>query len=188
MVSLVLIIAAIIIALIFYGINNRQNPELQTKVDFLDYGYIFPASGAKISSLQTMEISFNYNVQVVDGASAVAIYDAEGNEVKVTQEVRLKAGFSNVVEISFGRTVTLDDSKQYTIIIPAGTIQTLGDATNINPEICVNYIGLNPIANNKNTKLQKKAKESKKIAKDSEQTAKVSKSQLKQKYHLYHLY
>lgn len=115
--------------------------ELSKSVDLLGNYTITPADGKKFSSLQSMQISFERNIEVVGDASSVAIFDAEGNEVKAANKVDLKAGQTKVIEISFGRAATLEDDKQYTVVIPAGMIQISGDAEQQNKEIRVSYTG-----------------------------------------------
>lgn len=115
--------------------------ELSKKVDLLGNYTISPANGKIFSSLQTMQISFDRNVEVIGDASMVAIFDSEGNEVKAANKVDLKAGQSKVVEINFGRAVTLEANKSYNVVIPAGMIQIAGDPEQKNKEITVCYRG-----------------------------------------------
>lgn len=115
--------------------------DLAKQVDLLGNYTITPADGEKFSSLQTMEIAFDRNVEIAGEAGDVVILDADGNEVKAANKVELKAGQSKIVELSFGRAVTLEDGKQYSVVIPAGTIQIAGDADNGNKEIRVSYTG-----------------------------------------------
>lgn len=115
--------------------------ELSKKVDLLGNYTITPANGKKFSSLQTMQITFDRNIEVVGDASSVAIYDSENNEVKVANKVDIKTGQTKVVEINFGRAVTLEANKRYRVVIPAGMIQIAGDPEQKNKEIVVNYNG-----------------------------------------------
>ena len=115
--------------------------ELSKQVDLLGNYTITPAFGKKFSTLQTMQIAFDRNVEVVGDASSVAIYDSEGNEIKAANKVDLKAGQTKVIEINFGRAVTLEANTRYSVVIPAGMIQIAGDPEQKNKEITVRYTG-----------------------------------------------
>lgn len=115
--------------------------ELSKKVDLLGNYTITPANGKKFSTLQTLQITFDRDVEVVGDASSVAIYDSEGNEIKAANKVDVKTGQTKVIEINFGRAVTLEANKRYNVVIPAGMIQIAGDPEQKNKEIRVNYTG-----------------------------------------------
>lgn len=116
-------------------------PELAKQVDLLSSYNITPAVDKSFSKLQTMQIAFDRDVEVIGEAESIIIFDENGNEVKAANKIALKTGETKIVDISFGRAVTLEDGVKYNVVIPEGTIQILGDPERKNKTITASYTG-----------------------------------------------
>lgn len=114
--------------------------ELAADLDPLGKYNVFPAQGSSFSSVRNITVYFDRPIEVLGGRNSVVLYDAKGQEVKASMQVALEAGQTNNLQISF-RNADMEAGKNYTVVIPAGTVQVKGDSKRKNKEIRLNYVG-----------------------------------------------
>ena len=110
------------------------------KVDLLKKFSITPMNGVTLSKISSISLTFSRNVEVIGDMSGIAVKDAEGNVVKNAIKFEVNANNSKIVNIGF-RTFSLEEGKEYTLVIPAGAICLKGDTGRSNSEITVKYKG-----------------------------------------------
>lgn len=108
-------------------------------VDLLGTYSVSPSAGAGLHKLQKIDITFDRNVKVLCGNTAVQICDASGAVVYSSISVTAEAG-SKVVAIRF-RKGELAEGKDYTLRIPAGAICIENDEQATNRAISIPYKG-----------------------------------------------
>lgn len=108
-------------------------------VDLLGSYTVSPMAGTSLSKLQKVDITFDRNVQVLGGNTAVELREASGSSVQKSIAFRAEAS-SKTVSIRF-RSGALEVGKAYTLSIPAGSICIDGDAAKVNKEINIAYNG-----------------------------------------------
>ncbi len=118
----------------------KSMAELTKSIDLLGEYVVTPAPGTSFSMLSNIELQFNRDVEVIADKADIELRDADGNVVKTSIKFALKSGYSKNVEIGF-RTVELEADKEYFVVIPEGAINVAGDASKINKEISIKYVG-----------------------------------------------
>ncbi|MDE6290239.1 MAG: Ig-like domain-containing protein [Muribaculaceae bacterium] len=118
----------------------RPMTEICADVDLLGDYRVTPVDGAQFSMLQTMVLDFGRDVEVKGEKSGVKLYDAEGNALRSSINFTTQADNSKRVEVIF-RNYSLEPGKDYTVVIPAGSICVAGDGERLNKEIRVRYRG-----------------------------------------------
>ena len=118
----------------------RPMADICADVDLLGDYRVSPVDGAQFSKLQTMVIDLGRDVQVCGEKTCVTIMDAEGNPLRKSINFSCKADNSKRVEVIF-RDFLLEPNKDYTVVIPAGSIMVAGDEERLNKEIRVRYRG-----------------------------------------------
>lgn len=110
------------------------------KVDLLKKFTISPMDGATMAKISSVTLTFSRPVEVLGKNEDIALKDANGNIVKNAIQFEVNANNSKIVNIGF-RTFTLEEGKEYTLVIPAGAICLKGDSERSNGEINVKYKG-----------------------------------------------
>lgn len=118
----------------------RPMAEICADVDLLGDYRVFPADGAQFSMIQKIVVDFGRDVEVKGEKNSVALSDAEGNVIRNSINFAPQADNSKRVEVIF-RNFPLEPGKDYTLVIPAGSISVAGDAERVNKEIRVRYRG-----------------------------------------------
>lgn len=118
----------------------RPLAELCQNVDLMGDYRVFPPQGAEFSMLQTVVIDFGRNVEVVGAKTAAFLEDSDGNRVRASINISVQPDNSRRVEVIF-RNFNLDPGKEYTVVLPAATVQLAGDQERKNREIRICYRG-----------------------------------------------
>lgn len=114
--------------------------ELADELDPLGNYNVFPTQGSSFSSVRNITVYFDRPIEVIGERNSVVLYDDKGQKVKSSMQVALEAGQTNNLLISF-RNADMEAGKNYTVVIPAGTVQVKGDANRKNKEIRLSYVG-----------------------------------------------
>lgn len=114
--------------------------ELAAELDPLGNYNVFPVQGSSFSSVRNVTVYFDRPIEVLGERNSVVLYDDKGQEVKSSMSVALEAGQTSNLLISF-RNADMEAGKNYTVVIPAGTVQVKGDANRKNKEIRLSYVG-----------------------------------------------
>ena len=111
-----------------------------SKVNLLSTYTTSIRSGATIQKISNVSIEFTRDVEL-NTTSGIQLLDEKGSPVRNSLKFEVDNTSKKKVNIGF-RTTTLDAGKKYTILIPEGYIRIKGDATKVNKEIRLEYIGL----------------------------------------------
>ncbi len=124
-----------------YVVTFSELPsEAATHINLLANNLLFPATGATLSEISTLQITFDRNVGIKKNAMAY-IYDSEGKMVRSSLSITPKnAGSKKVYSIGFRKTV-LAEGEEYRLVIPEGTFHVEGDETMPCNEISATYVG-----------------------------------------------
>lgn len=114
--------------------------EICQGVDLLDDYRVSPAEGAEFSMLQTMVVDFGRDVEVNGEKTCVTLVDADGTVLRSSINFNLQADNPKRVEVIF-RNYPLEAGKEYTVVIPAGSVSLAGDPERTNKEIRIRYRG-----------------------------------------------
>lgn len=114
--------------------------EAAAKVNLLNTYTITPASGSEFTTIKSIAIKFNREIDVIGERAVVSLSDEAGNVIRTSIAFSVNAGNDKTVDVGF-RTTTLEAGKKYYVTIPAGTISLKGDATRTNNEIKIAYNG-----------------------------------------------
>lgn len=110
------------------------------KLNLLDLYTVNPASGVSFSTLQQIDLTFEYDVEVLASNRSIELKDEDGNVVRNSLTFATANDNSKRVRIAF-RTQRLDAGKKYSITIPAGALCVKGDRNRVNEAIELEYIG-----------------------------------------------
>jgi len=99
-----------------------------------------PADGAQITKMKGVDLTFNYDVQVLGKQDAIKLTDKNGTVIKNSLTFAATNVSAKTVSITF-RTTTLTAGEEYTVTIPAGTIALKTDPSRTNEEIVLHYTG-----------------------------------------------
>lgn len=119
--------------------------ELAKTLDPLANHIITPAEGSVFSTVRTVNIEFDRDIEVLGARNAAYILDPDGNQVYQSMAFTQQAGESRCLSITF-RNAVLEKDKTYTVVVPAGTVAIKGDTGRTNSEIRVNYVGRDNVA------------------------------------------
>ena len=119
---------------------NETFGEACEKVNLLKSYTISPMNEATMTNLSNITLTFSRNIEVVGDKADIVLKDAAGNTVRSALRFAANTSNSKIVNIGF-RTTTLDEGKEYTVVIPAGTICLAGDKSRVNDEIIIKYVG-----------------------------------------------
>ena len=114
--------------------------EACSKVNLLSTYTASIRSGATIQKISNISIEFTRDVEL-NTTSTIQLLDESGNALRNSLKFEVDNTSNKKVNIGF-RTTTLDAGKKYSIVIPEGYIRIKGDATKVNKEIRLEYIGL----------------------------------------------
>ncbi|MDE7409983.1 MAG: choice-of-anchor J domain-containing protein [Muribaculaceae bacterium] len=118
----------------------RPMAEICADVDLLGDYRVSPVSGAQFSMLQKVVVDLGRDVEVKGEKNCVSLSDSEGNPLRNSINFSVQADNSKRVEVIF-RNFSLEPGKDYTVVIPAGSICISGDDTRVNKEIRIRYRG-----------------------------------------------
>ena len=118
----------------------RPMAEVCADVDLLGDYRVSPVNGAQFSMLQKVVVDFGRDVSVVGEKNSVTLCDAEGKVLRSSINFVPQADNSKRVEVIF-RNFPLEPGKDYTVVVPAGSICIAGDAERVNKEIRIRYRG-----------------------------------------------
>lgn len=121
---------------------NETFADAARSVNLLKTYKASPADGAQITRMKGVDLTFNYDVQVLAGVSSkdIKLTGKDGTVIKTAFGFKVSDGSSKVVMIRF-TPVGLTAGEEYTITIPAGTIALKTDALRTNEEIVLHYTG-----------------------------------------------
>jgi hypothetical protein len=106
-------------------------------VDLMGNYTITPVSGSSFSTLTSLTIAFDREVQLLGTVKAAQLLKADGTLVRNSMGINVSG---SKVTITF-RPTTLDDGSQYTVHIPAGTFAMAGDTDVKSRDIDIAYEG-----------------------------------------------
>ena len=111
------------------------------RVDLFKDWSASPASGTKMTSVGTVNLTFKHPVEVSEGEiSKIALLDSKGQTVAnpiPNGGVTVK---NNTATIHF-RTRTMNAEEKYSVNVPEGVFHITGREKSVNPEININYTG-----------------------------------------------
>ncbi|MCD8236193.1 MAG: Ig-like domain-containing protein [Prevotellaceae bacterium] len=110
------------------------------KLNLLDLYTVNPASGVSFSTLQQIDLTFEYDIEVLASNKSIELRDENGKVVRNSLTFATANDNSKRVRIAF-RTQRLDAGKRYTITIPAGALCVKGDRNRVNEAIELEYFG-----------------------------------------------
>lgn len=113
--------------------------ELCSGINLLGNYVVSPADGATFSMLQTVEITFDRDIEAL-GTSTSAVLKKDGQLVRNSSGFAVSLKNSNVLVITF-RATDLEKGAAYTIEIPAGAICINGDESKKNDAMTIKYTG-----------------------------------------------
>lgn len=108
-------------------------------IDLMAEYTVSPAEGAEVGSLNSVSVRFDRDVEVVAKSNEATLNDAEGNLWKNSVGFRVGSD-GKTVTVNF-RAASLEDGKDYTVVIPAGSIVLKGDTEKKCKEITLHYKG-----------------------------------------------
>ncbi len=110
-------------------------------IDLLANYSASPASGMTFSTLRSIELTFDRVVEFAgSSANAASITKTDGQLVRNSSGIAVSSKSSRTIVVTF-RPTTLEESQQYIVTIPAGTICIAGDKNVTNQEIKLTYNG-----------------------------------------------
>lgn len=118
----------------------RPINEICKDVDLLGDYRVSPVDGAEFSMLKSLVVDMGRDVEITGEKNCVTIFDSEGNALRNSINFTTQADNSKRVEVNF-RNFSLEPGKDYTIVIPAGTVCIAGDNERKNKEIRITYRG-----------------------------------------------
>ncbi len=118
----------------------RPMSEICKDVNLLGEYLVSPAEGAEFSMIQKVVFDFGRDVEIKGEKNCVSIIDDQGTPLRYSYNFANQADNKKRVEALF-RNTTLEPGKDYTVVIPAGSVSIAGDAERFNQEIRVNYRG-----------------------------------------------
>lgn len=119
---------------------NETFADAARKINLLKNYKATPADGAAVTSLRTVEVTFNYDVQLLGKASDIKLTKEDGSSHGRIVSVAMQSTSDKVMRISF-RSTGLTAGENYTLTIPAGMVALKTDATRTNEAIVLHYTG-----------------------------------------------
>lgn len=119
---------------------SRPMAEVCADVDLLGDYRVSPVDGAQFSMIQKVVVDFGRDVEVLGEKNCVVIKDADGTALRTSINFANQADNSKRVEVIF-RNFPLESGKDYTVVVPAGSVSVAGDAERVNKEIRIRYRG-----------------------------------------------
>lgn len=113
--------------------------EAAKRVKLLGNYSATPAAGVKISRLSTITINFDRDLALRGDGAGITLTTADGESYSPVAQNGVVVDGKKLI-INF-RSRNLSDGKEYTLTVPAGTVQIEGDADQANEEIKINYMG-----------------------------------------------
>lgn len=113
--------------------------EAASKVKLLGNYSVSPAEGVKLSKIFSFTLTFDRNIKVTGRSSDVKFESADGSVVYNPLNSGLKADANKLI-ITF-MPQNLEEGVDYTLTIPEGTVAMVGNETETNAEIRLNYKG-----------------------------------------------
>ncbi len=120
--------------------TSQPMSELTKGINLLDNYYVTPVSNASFAVLKEVKVTFDREIEVLGSYNSAQLLDSEGNPVATSIAFSQDAGSSKILSIQF-RNRRLEVGKEYTVVIPAGTVGVSGDTDRTNNEITVKYKG-----------------------------------------------
>ena len=119
---------------------NESIADAARNVDLLSIYKTTPSDGSSVTNIKSVEVAFNYEVDVIGEKTNVKFTDKNGNSFSTV--VKFEANSTNKKVVTVGlRTKPLTVGETYTLTIPAGTISLKGNKTRTNSEIVVHITG-----------------------------------------------
>ena len=109
-------------------------------IDLLSNHYVSPTPGAAFSRLSSMSLTFDRPVVVNGNPNDVMLYDADGTLLRYSVAFAPSAGSDSRVDVVF-RNFTMEEGKEYKVVIPSGSLAVKGDEERVNSEITISYKG-----------------------------------------------
>lgn len=119
---------------------NESIADAARAIDLLTEYKTTPADGASITNIKSVNVAFNYDVEVIGDKADIKLVDKDGKNFKNALSFGVSSSNSKVVTVSF-RTSKLNAGETYTLTIPAGTISLKGNKSRTNGEIVVHLTG-----------------------------------------------
>ncbi|MDE7096401.1 MAG: Ig-like domain-containing protein, partial [Muribaculaceae bacterium] len=114
--------------------------EICSDVDLLGDYRVSPVSGAEFSMLQSVVLDMGRDIEILGEKNCVSLLDSEGNTLRSSINFTPQADNAKRVEVIF-RNFSLEPGKDFTVVIPAGSLCVAGDKERINKEIRIRYRG-----------------------------------------------
>ncbi|MDE5841047.1 MAG: choice-of-anchor J domain-containing protein, partial [Muribaculaceae bacterium] len=118
----------------------RPLTEICGGVDLLGDYRVSPVNGAEFSMLQSVVIDMGREIEIIGQKDCASLLDADGNVIRKSINLSLQADNGKRAVVIF-RNSNLEPGKDYTVVIPAGSICVAGDKNRTNSEIRVHYRG-----------------------------------------------
>ena len=114
--------------------------EATARINLLADYTASPADGTSFYSLplSRVTLTFNRDVKLLSAGNA-AVLAQDGTTVRNSLSISVSENKRDVI-VQFSST-TLDDGKDYTLTLPAGTLCVEGDEERLSPEIVLHYTG-----------------------------------------------
>ena len=111
-------------------------------IDLLGSYTTSPALGSTFSYLPTVKVTFDRDITVLGTSKSAELLDKDGNIYKTSIQFKVDESNSKMLDIAF-RSAVLNAGETYTVRIPAGTLQVMGDTDKKNKDITFKYTGRN---------------------------------------------
>lgn len=118
----------------------KSMKDICQDVDLLSEYSVFPPNRAEFSMLQKVTLDMGRDVEVCGEKTAATLIDGEGNKVRASINFSTQADSKKKIDVIF-RNFNLEPGVDYTVLIPAGSIQIAGDPERTNKEIRIRYRG-----------------------------------------------
>lgn len=115
--------------------------EACESVNLLDTYNVSVRSGAKVQKISNITLNFTRDIDILASKEDIQLLDEAGNLVRAALKFEVDMTSQRTLNVGF-KTTTLEVNKQYSVLIPSGSISIKGDATKTNKEIILNYVGL----------------------------------------------
>ena len=99
-----------------------------------------PAEGSEFAWIETVELTFNNDIQVTGDKKSAILKDKDGKTLRNSMIFALKGTGNRTLEVTF-RATQMTEGDDYTIEIPAGVIALAKNPSKTNSVITINYKG-----------------------------------------------
>jgi hypothetical protein len=111
--------------------------EICKSVDLMGTYTVSPANQACFSTISSVTVSFDRDVQLLGAVTSAQLLNADGTLVRNSMGINVEGSLAT---ITF-RPTTLEAEKTYTVLLPAGTFAMATDAEVQSKDIKISYVG-----------------------------------------------